>query len=120
MIEASISVGSAEDLVLLLGTKDQHLRQIRGMIPAKISTRDGKVVLQGDESAVIQAKAVLEELRAVIAKQGPLDSEQVAQIVHRITGNGADVSPNAPPIETLSVQQVRLPEPGLMKIEVVT
>jgi phosphate starvation-inducible protein PhoH len=98
MIEASISVGTAEDLVLLLGTKDQHLRQIRGMIPAKISTRDGKVVVQGDESAVIQAKAVLEELQAAIAKQGPLDSEQVAQIVHRITGNGGTATPSAPPI----------------------
>ena len=40
MIESSISVGNAEELVLLLGTKDQHLRQIRGAIPAKISTRE--------------------------------------------------------------------------------
>ena len=112
MIEASISVGSAEDLVLLLGTKDQHLRQIRGMIPAKISTRDGKVVVQGDESAVIQATAVLEELRAAIAKQGPLDSEQVAQIVHRITGNGGDVSPNAPPIDIRAGRKIRPRTPG--------
>lgn len=107
MIEASISVGTAEDLVLLLGTKDQHLRQIRGMIPAKISTRDGKVVVQGDESAVIQATAVLEELKAAIAKQGPLDSEQVAQIVHRITGNGATASPNAPPIDIRAGRKIR-------------
>ena len=107
MIEASISVGNAEDLVLLLGTKDQHLRQIRGMIPAKISTRDGKVVVQGDESAVIQATAVLEELKAAIAKQGPLDSEQVAQIVHRITGNGASASPNAPPIDIRAGRKIR-------------
>src|SRR5687768_5310013 len=64
MIEASIAVGNAEDLVLLLGTKDQHLRQIRGSIPAKITTRDGKVVVQGEEDAVIKATAVLEELRA--------------------------------------------------------
>ena len=107
MIEASISVGNAEDLVLLLGTKDQHLRQIRGMIPAKISTRDGKVVVQGDEDAVIQATAVLEELRSAIAKQGPLDSEQVAQIVHRITGNGANLSPNAAPIDIRAGRKIR-------------
>ena len=107
MIEASISVGNAEDLVLLLGTKDQHLRQIRGMIPAKISTRDGKVVVQGDEDAVIQATAVLEELRAAIVKQGPLDSEQVAQIVHRVTGNGANLSPNAKPIDIRAGRKIR-------------
>ena len=106
MIEASISVGNAEDLVLLLGTKDQHLRQIRGLIPAKISTRDGKVVVQGDEDAVIKATAVLEELRAAIGRQGPLDSEQVSQIIHRVTGNGA--LPNAPtPIDVRNGRKIR-------------
>ena len=34
MIEASISVGDPESLVLILGTKDQHLKQIREAIPA--------------------------------------------------------------------------------------
>jgi phosphate starvation-inducible PhoH-like protein len=105
MIEASIAVGNAEDLVLLLGTKDQHLRQIRGSIPAKISTRDGKVVVQGDEDAVIQATAVLEELRATIGRQGPLDSDQVAQIIHRVTGNGAPEG--ARPIDIRSGRKIR-------------
>ncbi|WP_152097823.1 PhoH family protein [Lacipirellula parvula] len=109
MTEKSISVGSAEELVLLLGTKDQHLRQIRGMIPVKILTRgDVQVFVQGDESAVIQAIAVLEEMKAAIARQhGPLDSEQVAQIVHRITGNGATASPNAPPIDIRAGRKIR-------------
>ena len=109
MIEASISVGNAEDLVLLLGTKDQHLRQIRGSIPAKISTRDGKVVVQGDEDAVIQATAVLEELRATIGRQGPLDSEQVSQIIHRVTGNGA---PRTAAIDIRNGRKIRPRTPG--------
>lgn len=88
MIEASIAVGNAEDLILLLGTKDQHLRQIRGSIPAKISARDGKVIVQGEEDAVIQATAVLEELKSTIGRHGPLDAEQVSQIIRRVTGNG--------------------------------
>jgi phosphate starvation-inducible PhoH-like protein len=110
MIEASIAVGNAEDLVLLLGTKDQHLRQIRGSIPAKISTRDGKVVVQGDEDAVIQATAVLEELRATIGRQGPLDSTQVAQIIHRVTGNGSPLI--AAPIDIRSGRKIRPRTPG--------
>jgi phosphate starvation-inducible protein PhoH and related proteins len=109
MIEASIAVGNAEDLVLLLGTKDQHLRQIRGAIPAKIATRDGKVVVQGDEDAVIKATAVLEELRATIARQGPIDSAQVAEIIHRITGDGA---PAAAPIDIRSGRKIRPRTPG--------
>ncbi len=105
MIEASISVPTAEDLVLLLGTKDQHLRQIRGSIPAKIATRDGKILVQGDEDAVIQATAVLEELRATIGRQGPLDSAQVAEIIHRVTGNGQPLA--AAPIDVRSGRKIR-------------
>jgi len=110
MIEASISVGNAEDLVLLLGTKDQHLRQIRGSIPAKITTRDGKVVVQGDEDAVIQATSVLEELKAAIGRHGPLDAEQVSQIIHRVAGNGV-VTP-AQPIDLRSGRKIRPRTPG--------
>jgi phosphate starvation-inducible PhoH-like protein len=110
MIEASIAIGNAEDLVLLLGTKDQHLRQIRGSIPAKISTRDGKIVVQGDEDAVIKATAVLEELRATIGQQGPLDAEQVANIIHRVTGNGSPLT--APPIDIRSGRKIRPRTPG--------
>lgn len=105
MIESSISVGNAEELVLLLGTKDQHLRQIRGAIPAKISTRDGKVVVQGEEDAVVKATAVLEELRSTIGRQGPLDSGQVAQIIHRITGNGDALA--AAPIDIRNGRKIR-------------
>jgi phosphate starvation-inducible PhoH-like protein len=110
MIEASIAVGNAEDLVLLLGAKDQHLRQIRGAIPAKISTRDGKVVVQGEEDAVIQATAVLEELKATIGRHGPIDSEQVSQIIHRVTGNGAPQA--AAPIDIRSGRKIRPRTPG--------
>ena len=66
MIEASISVGDPESLVLILGTKDQHLKQIREAIPANFSTRDGKIYINGDEQAVIQATTVLEELRTLL------------------------------------------------------
>ena len=105
MIEASISVGNAEELVLLLGTKDQHLRQIRGSIPAKISTRDGKVFIQGEEDAVVKATAVLEELRSTIGRNGPLDAGQVAQIIHRVTGNGDALS--TAPIDIRSGRKIR-------------
>ncbi len=96
MIESTVSVGDAENLVLLLGTKDQHLKQIRESIPAKISTRDGKVLVQGEEDAVIQATAVLEELRSHIGRNGPLDSTQVSQIIQRVTSG--EESPQTAPI----------------------
>jgi phosphate starvation-inducible PhoH-like protein len=106
MIESSISVGNAEELVLLLGTRDQNLRQIRGAIPAaKISTRDGKVLVQGEEDAVIKATAVLEEVRAAAGRHGMLDADQVAAIIHRVTGNGTPLP--AAPIDIRSGRKIR-------------
>ncbi len=85
MIEASISVGDPENLVLLLGTKDQHLKQIRETIPATISARDGRIFVHGEEDTVIKATAVLEELRTLLARNLPLDSDQVQQVIRRVT-----------------------------------
>jgi len=99
MIEATISVGDAENLVLLLGTQDQHLKLIRETIPAKISAREGKVLVQGEEDAVVQATAVLEELRSRIGRNGPIDSDQVSQVIRRVT-SGED-SPRTNPINVL-------------------
>jgi len=41
--------------VLLLGTSDQHLRRIRDSVPAKISARNNKIHVSGEETAVFQA-----------------------------------------------------------------
>jgi phosphate starvation-inducible PhoH-like protein len=105
MIEASISVGKPEELVLLLGTKDQHLRQIRGSLPAKISVRDGQVIIQGEEDAVVKTTAVFEELRSAVGRNGALDSGQVAHIIQRITGNN-DAAASAP-IDIRSGRKIR-------------
>ncbi|MCA9261670.1 MAG: PhoH family protein [Planctomycetales bacterium] len=103
MTEASISVGSPEDLILLLGTKDQHLRQIRGSIPAKISARDGKIVVQGDEAAVLKATAVIEALRASLGRHGTLDTDQVAEVISRVTGD----APAPMPIDLRNGRKIR-------------
>ena len=84
MIESTISIGTAENLVLLLGTKDQHLKQIRSTIPANISTRDGKILVQGDEADVIKATAVLEELRMRLRQNGSLNADAVSQVIRRV------------------------------------
>ena len=85
MIESTISVGSAETMIQLLGMKDQHLKQIRGTIPASISARDGKILVQGEEQDVINATAVLEELRTRLRRNGSLDTDAVSQILRRVT-----------------------------------
>ncbi|MCH2115584.1 MAG: PhoH family protein [Pirellulales bacterium] len=104
MIESTISVGTAENLVLLLGPKDQHLKQIRRTIPANISTRDGNIFVQGDEQDVIQATAVLEELRSRLGRIGALDADQVSQVIRRVT-NG-EQTPHTEPIGVRGGQSI--------------
>ncbi len=92
MIEATISVGDPDRLLRLFGTNDQHLKQIRSTIPAaKISARDGKIFVQGDERAVADATAVLEELRESVSREGHVLSDQVTTLLERVTGDGPKV-----------------------------
>jgi phosphate starvation-inducible PhoH-like protein len=86
MIEATIPVGDAEELVLLLGTSDQHLRRIRDSVPAKISTRNGKIHVSGDEQAVLQATEIIEQIKTTIVRDGLVAPEQVSQIIKQVTG----------------------------------
>lgn len=94
MIESTISVGTAENLVLLLGTQDQHLKQIRSEIPAKISTRDGKILVRGDEDDVVKATAVLEELRRRLRENGSVDTDIVSQVIRRVSNGETKLSTN--------------------------
>ena len=88
MIEATIPVSSPEQLILLFGTSDQHLRRIRESVPAKIATRGGKIHVSGDEQAVMQATAIFEQLKSVIGKEGAVGGELVSEIIGQITGGG--------------------------------
>lgn len=106
MIEASIPGGNAEDLTLLLGAKDLHIRMIRELIPAaRISTRDGKILVQGDEEAVLKATAVLEELRGAVARGRMLEPQQVSEIIGRVTG--LSVSPSSAAIDVRNGRKIR-------------
>jgi phosphate starvation-inducible PhoH-like protein len=114
MIEATIPVGSTDDLVQLLGTADQHLRQIRGSTHAEISAREGKIHVRGDEEAVFQATEVLERLKSTLGREGVLEPEQVAHVIDQVvTTNGApepiplDVAQFGKPVRPRSAGQAR-------------
>lgn len=86
MIEASIPVGSPEQLILLFGTSDQHLRRIRESTEAKISTRGGKIHVSGSEQAVLRATAIFEQMRTAMGRDGSLSAEQVGDIIESVSG----------------------------------
>lgn len=93
MIEASIPVSSPEQLILLFGTSDQHLRRIRESVPAKIATRGGKIHVSGDEEAVMQATSIFEQMKTAIGRDGAVGQELVTQIIAGAVGNGTAEAP---------------------------
>src|SRR4051812_45130329 len=112
MIEATIPVGSADELVMLLGASDQHLRRIRDSVPARISTRDGKIHVSGDEQAVLQATEIIEQIKTAAGREGQVSSDQVSLIIKQVTGaptNGRA----APPVDVKQAGRVIRPRtPG--------
>lgn len=100
MIEATIPVGDSDTFVQLLGTSDQHLRQLRDSIQAEISARNGKIHIRGEEQAVFWATEVLERLKAALDRDGELASEQVTHIIQQVTAN--DETPEASPLDVMA------------------
>src|SRR6186713_311472 len=96
MIEATIPVGSADELVMLLGASDQHLRRIRNSVPAKISARDGKIHVSGDEQAVLQATEIIEQFKNTVSREGQLSADQASHIIKQVTGGPTTNGRTAP------------------------
>ena len=86
MSEANIAVVDSKALVSLFGTRDQHLKQIREALGVKISARDERIHVEGAEEAVAQAATVLEQLQAIVQRQGSLAADEVARVLGRATG----------------------------------
>ena len=86
MIEASIPVGSPEQLIMLFGTADQHLRRIRDTTAAKISTRNGKIHVSGPEQSVLNTTAIFERMKETIGRDGAIRPEQLGEIISTVTG----------------------------------
>ncbi len=106
MTEATISVVDSKALVSLFGIRDQHLRKIRDALSVDISARDDQIHIQGSDNAVARATEVLEQLKALVHRQGSVEADQVAHILADITGQTPGA---APAIEVLNAGRKIVP-----------
>ncbi len=93
MSEATISAVDPHELLSLFGPRDQFLRKIRSSLGVDIRARHDRIVIEGDEAAVIRATEVIEQMRQRLTRQGKLLAEDVAQVLARVMGNGAAEHP---------------------------
>ncbi len=83
MSETVISVLDSEALIALFGTCDRHVRRIREAFGVRISARDGRICIEGDQESVARATEVLEQLRLQASRYGSVAAEDVARAVQQ-------------------------------------
>jgi phosphate starvation-inducible protein PhoH and related proteins len=97
MTETSIAVLDSRAMVALFGTCDQHLRRIRKSLEVGITSRDGKIHVEGSAEAVAKAIQVLEQLQTHLHQCGSLAVEDVDRVL-------IEVTQGRPPVPCAAIQ----------------
>jgi phosphate starvation-inducible PhoH-like protein len=79
MPDVTIRLENHDEELAVLGSRDQHLRQIRDALGVKILARRGEMRIEGDAERVERARLVFEGLRAVYKKQRAVASGDVGE-----------------------------------------
>jgi phosphate starvation-inducible PhoH-like protein len=87
MSEATITLDSREEAVLLFGNRDHHLKEIRTTLGAQqLVGRGDQVIVKGTDQQIEQAQRVFGQLRHVLRSQGSLSNEDVKTVLEVVTG----------------------------------
>src|SRR5947207_27434 len=96
MSEATITLDSQDEAVVLFGLRDQYLREIRNTTGAQVVARGDTITVKGTDEQVDLVQRVLRQLRGLVARQGSLSLEDVRTILEVIQ-QGGDRLPAGPP-----------------------
>jgi phosphate starvation-inducible PhoH-like protein len=89
MSEETITLDSRDEAMLLFGSRDQYLREIRTQLGMQqLVGRGNEILLKGSEEQLAQATRVFEQLRRLLRQQGSLSSEDVKTVLEVVTQGG--------------------------------
>ncbi|MGH7225184.1 MAG: PhoH family protein, partial [Gemmataceae bacterium] len=89
MSEATITLESRDEAVLLFGSRDQHLREIRTRLGMQqLVGRGDQILLKGSDEQLSLASRVFEQLRHMLRQQGSLSSEDIKTVLEVVTQGG--------------------------------
>lgn len=83
MPEAIITLEGHDEELAVLGSRDQHLRQIRDAFGVKVLARHQEIRVEGDRERVEQARQVFEGLRALFKRKHPIGSSDVSDLIEK-------------------------------------
>src|SRR3954447_13777040 len=86
MSETTITLDSRDEAVLLFGSRDQYLREIRTTLGMQqLVGRGDQVILRGTDEQLAQADRVFTQLRSLLRQQGSISAEDVKTVLEVVT-----------------------------------
>src|SRR5947209_6914228 len=108
MSEATITLDSRDEAILLFGTRDQNPREIRtALVMQQLVGRGDQVILKGTDEQLSLAERVFAQLRHMLRQQGSLSSEDVKTVLEVVTQGGDRIGPPADKVAEVGGRYVR-------------
>lgn len=88
MSTATIPFSSHDELRMLFGARDAHLRRMREAVGVDVKLKGDDLVIEGESEQVRRGCEIVEELRSIISSTGQLRQEQVDRVLGYASGPG--------------------------------
>jgi len=88
MTELTIQLDSRDEAMLLFGSRDQFLREIRTTLGAQVVGRGDQILVKGTEEQCSFAQRVFDELRRVLRRHGAIGHEDVRTVLEVVLQGG--------------------------------
>src|SRR5437773_4928879 len=97
MGEATITLDSQDEAVVLFGHRDQFLREVKTVLGVQLTARGKIITVKGSDEQLAQAQRVFGQLRHLIAQQGSLSNEDVRTVLELVQSGGDRIDGGSPP-----------------------
>lgn len=97
MSEATITLDSREEALLLFGSRDQYLREIRTALGVQLVGRGDQILVKGSDEQLALVERVFGQLRAMLRQQGSLSAEDVRTVLEVVNQGGERIGPSSGP-----------------------
>ena len=90
-MKESVEIEDGQSARVLFGPGDCNLRLIRDHLEIKVSARNGRIFLEGEEEALRRALSIIDALKTIIKTNGSLSRRQVIEAIESAMQDGQDV-----------------------------
>ncbi|SMP53238.1 phosphate starvation-inducible protein PhoH [Neorhodopirellula lusitana] len=104
MNEATLSTAGPEEVLVLFGPRDQHVRKLRRHFSVDITHRDGRIRVAGEEAGVGSTLRALERLRVIARSKSGLALSDVEKVIAEEAGPVVEGEAPPPKDEAINIQ----------------